>query len=64
MRLIDQLHSVVAAAAAFGGVLEIGQHAKRLASDLHDFPQKTIADQLIMAAARAGVPIEIDQTAD
>ncbi len=63
MRLNDQLHSVVAAAAASGEVLEVGPHAKRLASAFNEVPRRAIADQLIMAAAQAGVPVEIDQTA-
>ena len=62
--LHEQLRSIVKEAAAAGGTLQIGPHAKRL-SETQDgigLTQRNIADELIMIAAQAGVPIEINHS--
>jgi hypothetical protein len=59
MHLIEEVEQIVSRAAAVGGTLQIGRYAKRLQSSLAGFSEKSIADELIRAAARAGIPIEI-----
>ena len=65
IQFVDQLRSLVAAAASSGEILEVGPHARRLA-EAHatdGLTRKAIFDKLVLAAARAGVPIAMDQTA-
>jgi hypothetical protein len=59
--LIEEVERIISQAAAGGGILHIGRHAKQL-GDAHKatgLSHKGIADELIGAAARAGIPIEI-----
>ena len=62
--LLEEVKSVVMKAAAAGHTLRIGPHAKRLfeSGQAAGFSQGRIADELIIAAAQAGVPVEIDRT--
>lgn len=59
MHLIEEVEQIVSRAVAVGGTLHVGRHAKRLQSSLAGFSEKSISDELIRAAARAGIPIEI-----
>ncbi len=54
--------TIVAAAVAEGDILRIAPHTKRLQnlSEATGLSEKSITDALILAAARAGIPIEID----
>jgi hypothetical protein len=60
--LLEQVRSIVSEAAAIGGTLRIGPHAKRLSESYGSsgISQKNISDELLMVAAQAGVPVEID----
>jgi hypothetical protein len=62
--LLDQIDSIVQRAAAVGGTLQIAPHAKRLSASFGSagLSQKSIADELMMIAAQAGVPVEIDHS--
>ena len=59
--LIEEVEQIVIRAAEVGGILQVSPHAKRLRSSLagSGFSEKRIANELIRAAARAGIPIEI-----
>jgi hypothetical protein len=61
-RLRSQIETIVAAAVAEGDILRIAPHTKRLQnlSEATGLSEKSITDALILAAARAGIPIEID----
>jgi len=54
---------VTQAAAASGTILRMSSQAKRLSQSplALGFSTQVIADQLLLAAAHAGVPIEIDK---
>jgi hypothetical protein len=60
--LMTEVEQVIRDAAADGGTLRIGPHAKRLCLSLAaiGISEKTVTHELIRAAARAGIPIEID----
>jgi hypothetical protein len=60
--LLEEVRGVVGKFAADGGTLRIGAHAKRLRTQFEGsgIPQGVIADELLLTAAQAGVPVEID----
>jgi predicted dienelactone hydrolase len=62
--LLEEIKAIVMKAAAARRTLRIGPDAKRL-SELYqsaEFSRERIADELIIAAAHAGVPVEIDRS--
>jgi hypothetical protein len=65
LRLIEDVEEIVTKTAARGGMLRIGPHAERLrmAHAAKGLSHKSIADELIGAAARAGIPVEMDSSA-
>jgi hypothetical protein len=64
-RLIDdEIRLIVADAIASGETLRMGSHVKRLAETYANgtISRQQIGNDLILAAARANVPLEMDQT--
>jgi hypothetical protein len=60
--LLEEVRGEVAHAASAGRTLQIRPHAKRLLAAFEDIgSQRRIADELIIEAAQAGVPVEIDR---
>ena len=59
MLLIEEVEEIIRKAALGGGILRIGGHVKRLGAVHPGLTPKSIADELIGAAARAGIPIEM-----
>ena len=59
--LIQEVEQIIERAVAAGGTLRIGPHVRRLGPSLAatGFSERNIADELIRAAAHAGIPIEI-----
>lgn len=59
--LLEEVEQIITNAAATGGTFQVGRHAKRLRSSpaASGFSERSIADELIRAAARAGIPVEI-----
>jgi hypothetical protein len=57
----EEIRAIVADAISSHQVLQVGPHAKRLSATYprSGFSQGRIADELILAASRAGVPVEI-----
>jgi hypothetical protein len=64
MLLVQEVKKIIADASSGGGTLQVGPHAKRLRSALEatGLSQRLIADELIRAAARAGIPVEMDSS--
>ena len=61
--ILDEIRLVVAEAIGSGDILWIGPHARRLL-ETHPgsgWSEGHIADELILAAANAGVPVEISR---
>jgi len=61
MPLIEEVEQIVTRAAATGGTFRVSRHAKQLQLSLSasGFSERRIADELIRAAARAGIPVEM-----
>ena len=61
MLLIEEVEKIISKAALGGGILRIGGHVKRIGAvyEAAGLTPKCIADELIGAAARAGIPIEM-----
>ena len=61
--LSEEVAEIVKRAAVSGGTLQVAPHARRLRlseAGLGLSP-RSIADELILAAARAGIPVEMDR---
>jgi hypothetical protein len=58
----EEIGNIVAGAAATGGTLRIGAHARRLTESYGGagLSQRQIADELILAASKANLAVEID----
>jgi hypothetical protein len=63
LALLEEVKAVVVKSAAGRSTLRVGPSAKRLAELFHEagFSHARIADELIIAAAQAGVPVEMDR---
>jgi len=63
MLLSDQVEAIVRKAAVSGGTLQIRAHTRRLRCSHAGLglSPRSIADELIIAAARAGIPVEMDR---
>jgi hypothetical protein len=61
--LLEEIASIVADAAATGAVLRAGDHAEHLrrAYPAAEYSLGHIMDELIMAAAKSGVPVEMSR---
>jgi hypothetical protein len=61
--LLEEVKKVVQRAAAVGHTLQIAPHAKRLLQAFYHpaISHRRIADELIIEAIQAGVPVEIDR---
>ena len=58
----EEIGNIVAGSAVTGGTLRIGAHARRLTESYRGsgLSQRQIADELIMAASKASLAVEID----
>jgi hypothetical protein len=58
----EEIGNIVAGTVAAGGTLRIGAHARRLTESYggSGLSQRQIADELIMAASKANLAVEID----
>ena len=61
--LSEEIASIVAQAAATGGILRAGDHAEHLrrAYPATEYSLGHIIDELILAATKSGVPVEINR---
>jgi hypothetical protein len=59
--VFDEIRAIVAEAMKKGGVLHIASHVERLATTYRTstFSKGRIADEMILAASRAKVPVEM-----
>jgi hypothetical protein len=57
----EEIGNIVAGSASAGGTLRIGAHARRLTESYRGsgLSQRQIADELIMAASKANLAVEI-----
>ena len=61
--ILDEIRTIVADAVAAGDILRVGPHARRLSATYpaSGWSEGHIADELILAASAARVPLEISR---